>query len=138
MGGQGAQPDDAGEDLLASGELGFGISLGGMWSDAGCERRHSAVVLYQMGEHKAAIALMCQDRHVAEAMQAAGEPCPGAAPATRGAELRRPIVTSLLERHHPRAEHGADLRASARGRPAAVGPREGQGECESFIHESSG
>ncbi|MGH7120985.1 MAG: hypothetical protein ACREFP_18690 [Acetobacteraceae bacterium] len=60
---------------------GFGVSFGGMWSDSGCERRNSAVVLYQMGEHKAAVALMCQDRHVAEAMQAAGDPCPGATPA---------------------------------------------------------
>lgn len=58
---------------------GFGVSLGGMWSDSGCERRNSAVVLYQMGQHKAAVALMCQDPNVSEAMQAAGDPCPGAA-----------------------------------------------------------
>ncbi len=73
------------------GVAGFGISLGGMWSDSGCERRNSAVVLYQMGEHKAAVALMCQDRHVAEAMQAAGEPCPGAAPAVSMTTPSQPV-----------------------------------------------
>lgn len=68
---------------------GFGITLGGMWSDSGCERRNSAVVLYQMGEHKAAVALMCQDRHVAIAMREAGDPCPGVTPV---AALTRPVT----------------------------------------------
>ncbi|MGH7086871.1 MAG: hypothetical protein ACREFN_17990 [Acetobacteraceae bacterium] len=68
---------------------GFGVSFGGMWSDSGCERRNSAVVLYQMGEHKAAVALMCQDQHVATAMQEAGDPCPGA---VRAAALTPPAA----------------------------------------------
>lgn len=54
------------------GVAGFGLTLGGWWFDSGCERRNSAVVLYQMGEHKAAVALMCQDPHVAQAKRAVG------------------------------------------------------------------
>lgn len=80
------------------GVAGFGITLGGMWSDSGCERRNSAVVLYQMGEHKAAVALMCQDPHVATAMREAGKPCPGTAPAVSRAapaEPARPAIAAV-------------------------------------------
>lgn len=83
---------------------GFGITLGGMWSDSGCERRNSAVVLYQMGEHKAAVALMCQDSHVATAMRAAGDPCPGAMPVaavTRPAAPEKPPLAVAAKKPTP-------------------------------------
>lgn len=93
---------------------GFGVSLGGMWSDSGCERRNSAVVLYQMGEHKAAVALMCQDRHVATAMQAAGDPCPGtvrAAALTRPAAPAKPAVAAATAKPVPTGAQVASNRA---------------------------
>lgn len=56
--------------------LGFGVSGGGEWTDPGCEKRSEAVVLYQMGQHAGAVALMCQFHSVYNAMIAAGTPCP--------------------------------------------------------------
>lgn len=55
---------------------GFGFSIGSTWTDLGCDRRYNAQMLNQLGATKAAIALMCQDNTVKQAMQAAGTPCP--------------------------------------------------------------
>lgn len=69
---------------------GFGIAGGATWADKACERRQQAALLYNMGEHTVASALMCQDDHVREAMREAGVPCPqdrpvAAAPAASAA-----------------------------------------------------
>ncbi|MDA8049888.1 MAG: hypothetical protein M0002_07775 [Rhodospirillales bacterium] len=106
------------------GVAGFGITLGGMWSDSGCERRNSAVVLYQMGEHKAAVALMCQDRHVAQAMQAAGQPCPVTAPAV---SMAAPAVRSAVA---AATAAQAAPRIAARAAPAGL-PRQ---RCLMIFH----
>ncbi|HUB10548.1 MAG TPA: hypothetical protein VMB34_01205 [Acetobacteraceae bacterium] len=62
----------------ASGGLalaGFGIAGGGTWADRACERRQQAALLYNMGEQKAAVELMCQNSDVRDAMKTAGKPC---------------------------------------------------------------
>lgn len=56
----------------------FGLSLGTTWEDDGCTRRSNAATLFSLGQTSGAIALMCQDADIAEAMQTAGTPCPGA------------------------------------------------------------
>lgn len=54
---------------------GFGIAGGATWADRACERRQEAALLYNMGEHKVAYTLMCQDDNVRKAMREAGKPC---------------------------------------------------------------
>ena len=58
--------------------IGFGVSLGSTWHDEDCVRRKDARELHNMGHKVAAIALMCQNDNVREAMENAGEVCPEA------------------------------------------------------------
>lgn len=54
----------------------IGLSGGGHIRDMNCERLKNAKTLYNMGMKVAAVALMCQDSGVFEAMRMAGTPCP--------------------------------------------------------------
>ena len=54
----------------------FGISFGGTRVDYNCERLKLSKTLYDMGMKVAAVATMCQDRRVFDAMMNAGTPCP--------------------------------------------------------------
>jgi hypothetical protein len=54
---------------------GFGIAGGATWADRQCERRQQAALLYNMGEQKVAVELMCQDDNVRAAMRVSGKPC---------------------------------------------------------------
>lgn len=69
-------------DLCTTGTSGavqtqiLGISSGGTVRDLNCERLKNAKTLYDMGMKVAAVATMCQDRRVWDAMWHAGTPCP--------------------------------------------------------------
>ena len=71
-----------GNDLCSTGTSGavqtqiFGASAGGTVRDMNCERLKLSKTLYDMGMKVAAVATMCQDRRVFDAMMAAGTPCP--------------------------------------------------------------
>ena len=54
----------------------LGISFGGTSTDYNCERLKLSRGLYDMGMKVAAVATMCQDRRVFDAMMDAGTPCP--------------------------------------------------------------
>lgn len=54
----------------------LGASGGGHIRDLNCERLKNSKALYNMGMKVAAVALMCQDPGVFEAMRMAGTPCP--------------------------------------------------------------
>lgn len=54
----------------------FGISVGSTTVDLNCERLKLSKTLYDMGMKVAAVATMCQDRRVWDAMIFAGTPCP--------------------------------------------------------------
>lgn len=54
----------------------FGISVGSTSRDMNCERIKLAKNLYDMGMKVAAVATLCQDRRVFDAMMNAGTPCP--------------------------------------------------------------
>lgn len=54
----------------------LGISMGGTTVDYNCERIKLSRSLYDMGMKVAAVATMCQDRRVWDAMMDAGTPCP--------------------------------------------------------------
>jgi hypothetical protein len=58
------------------GVAGFGLSAGSTWSDRGCERRNSAVILFQANMPDVAVALLCQDHDIRSAFGNAGKPCP--------------------------------------------------------------
>jgi hypothetical protein len=69
-------------DLCTTGTSGsvqtqiFGVSSGGTVRDMNCERLKLSKTMYDMGMKVAAVATMCQDRRVFDAMMAAGTPCP--------------------------------------------------------------
>lgn len=54
----------------------FGLSMGGTSRDLNCERLKLSKTLFDMGMKVAAVATMCQDRRVFDAMLQAGTPCP--------------------------------------------------------------
>jgi len=54
----------------------LGISGGTMVRDLNCERLKLAKNLYDMGMKVAAVATLCQDDRVFDAMMNAGTPCP--------------------------------------------------------------
>ena len=54
----------------------LGISMGGTTTDFNCERLKLSKTLFDMGMKVAAVATMCQDRRVWDAMMDAGTPCP--------------------------------------------------------------
>jgi hypothetical protein len=54
----------------------MGVASGGTVRDKNCERLKNAKVLYDMGMKVAAVATLCQDRRVFDAMWNAGTPCP--------------------------------------------------------------
>lgn len=70
------------QDLCSTGTSGsvqtqiFGVSSGGTVRDLNCERLKLSKTLFDMGMKVAAVATMCQDRRVWDAMMAAGTPCP--------------------------------------------------------------
>jgi hypothetical protein len=69
-------------DLCTTGTSGavqtqiLGMSSGGTVRDLNCERLKNAKTLYDMGMKVAAVATLCQDRRVFDAMWHAGTPCP--------------------------------------------------------------
>jgi hypothetical protein len=71
-----------GTDLCVTGISGatqtqiFGVSFGSTMRDANCERLKLSKTLFDMGMKVAAVATMCQDRRVWDAMMQAGTPCP--------------------------------------------------------------
>jgi hypothetical protein len=77
-----AMMSGGGQDLCTTGSSGavqtqiVGMSLGGTQRDLNCERLKLSKTLFDMGMKVAAVATMCQDRRVFEAMMAAGTPCP--------------------------------------------------------------
>jgi hypothetical protein len=54
----------------------LGASGGGHIRDLNCERLKNSKTLYNMGMKVAAVALMCQESSVFQAMEMAGTPCP--------------------------------------------------------------
>lgn len=69
-------------DLCTTGTSGavqtqiLGVSSGGTTRDMNCERLKNAKTLFDMGMKVAAVATLCQDRRVFDAMWNAGTPCP--------------------------------------------------------------
>lgn len=58
---------------------GFGLSIGGTWSDANCKLLKNSRELWNMGMKAAAMALMCTDPANREALEITGYECPQSA-----------------------------------------------------------
>ena len=54
----------------------LGISMGSQVTDENCELLKLSKTLFDMGMKVAAVATMCQDKRVFDAMMSAGTPCP--------------------------------------------------------------
>ena len=76
--------------------MGGGFTFGSTKVDEGCTIRLLARQLYAFGFQKAAVALMCEDEHVAAAMFAAGSPCPRLFDQADGSDYSR--VSAIPER----------------------------------------
>lgn len=75
--------------------VGLGLSVGSTWHDEGCERRHDATMLHNFGEHRAAMALMCQDENIRKAMSAVGHSCPTDAKTAEAKEDSTTVVKKV-------------------------------------------
>jgi hypothetical protein len=56
--------------------MGGGVTFGRTMVDDGCTIRLLSRQLFAFGMQRAALALMCQDDRVSQAMEASGSPCP--------------------------------------------------------------
>src|SRR6185503_5268130 len=71
-----------GSSSLGAQGMAFGLSVGTTWRDQNCQRLKNSRELAAMGYERAAVALLCVDGDVRDAMDTAGTPCPGAGAAS--------------------------------------------------------
>lgn len=98
---------------------GFGLGLGGSWSDKGCERRNGAVILFQANMPDVAVALLCEDSNMESAFSAAGKPCPQARAAAQPAPV---AMATPAAAPAPAAAAPAPAPAAAAAPPPAPAP----------------
>jgi hypothetical protein len=100
-------------DLCTTGTSGavqtqiLGVSSGGTVRDMNCERLKNAKVLYDMGMKVAAVATLCQDRRVFDAMWNAGTPCPYEG--TIGAQAKQAWLDNPNKIPNPEEPKGDDF-----------------------------
>jgi len=93
-----------GSSSLGGQAVGFGLSIGTTWTDTNCQRLKNSRQLASLGFTRAAVALVCVDEDVQNAMTAAGTPCPGA---------RRAEAEPVAEpRHHEAARETSEPRVA--------------------------
>jgi hypothetical protein len=112
---------------------GFGLSGGATWSDHGCERRNTAVILYQANKAMVAEALLCQDKDTRAAFMAAGDPCPqDRTPVARAAAPEQVVAAATPALPPPPAQ---DQVASRKVSGGYVGPKPAW--CTSPVKDST-
>lgn len=75
---------------------GLGFSGGYTWSDHGCERRNTAVILFQANKARVAFALLCEDKETRAAFLAAEDPCPQDLAVARAAAAPSPAPAAVV------------------------------------------
>ena len=112
-----AAPLTAGEDTcmgsssIGGQAVGFGLSIGTTWTDTNCQRLKNSRQLASLGFTRAAVALVCVDEDVQNAMNAAGTPCP---------QARRAEVAPVVEpRQHEAARHDDEPQRVAEAAPVS-------------------
>ena len=97
--------------------VGFGLTIGTTWTDTNCQRLKNSRHLASLGFSRAAVALVCVDEDVRDAMASAGTPCPAkkqehadAAPAVTESQERtasREDDTRVAQNAYTTVEHDA-------------------------------
>ena len=81
-----------------NGMIGVGFGIGQTWKSESCERRMYARLLAQFGEMSVALAMLCGDTLVQDAVRATGGICPqdrrSDSTAAKSAGVERPIPTA--------------------------------------------
>lgn len=67
---------------------GFGLALGGSWSDPNCERRNLSALLHNQGQTALAQEVLCETETVRLARQRLGNPCSADRPANAPAVVQ--------------------------------------------------
>jgi hypothetical protein len=89
----------SGSTTIGAQGVGFGASFGNTWTDENCVMLKNSTMLWNMGQHDAALALMCTNEKVRKAVEAAGGNCLNAGrppePERRSAPMEpsRPVVS---------------------------------------------
>jgi hypothetical protein len=78
-----------GSSSVGAQSMAFGLSVGTTWRDENCQRLKNSRELNAMGFNGAAVALLCVDDDVRDAMTTAGTPCPGATQSAAAQPERR-------------------------------------------------
>lgn len=72
---------------------GFGLALGGSWSDPNCERRNLSALLHNQGQIALAQEVLCETDTVRNARRRLGNPCPADVPP--GTPVVTPAATQV-------------------------------------------
>jgi len=56
--------------------VGLGVSIGNSWTDDNCVMLKNSTMLWNMGKYDAAVALMCSNEKVRDALEMSGTECP--------------------------------------------------------------
>ena len=116
-----------GSSSIGGQAVGFGLTLGTTWTDTNCQRLKNSRQLASLGFSRAAVALVCADEAVQDAMQAAGTPCPVAqhraeATPARAESNDRSAERSDADTHRVARNTFADTDAPAAAPVVAVVP----------------
>lgn len=90
---------------------GFGLSLGGSWSDQDCERRNLSALLHNQGQTELAQEVLCETTAVRQARMRIGQPC-------------------AADRQAPQVAQAPVIPATQRVRPAYCRPGIANSECQ--------
>lgn len=71
---------------------GFGVALGGSWSDPNCERRNLSALLHNQGQQALAQEVLCETEAVRQARLRLGQPCA----ADRPVAGQQPVPTQVI------------------------------------------
>jgi hypothetical protein len=107
--------------------MGGGFTFGTTTVDEGCTIRLLARQLYAFGFQHAALALMCEDKHVVVAMYAAGSPCPRLLSAAATEPAPHSFFT-LSNESSGRSSFAAATESTPQASPGEPGPRAPTGE----------
>lgn len=80
---------------------GFGISAGSTWANDECQRRLNSQQLRLLGHNDAALAILCTNSGVAEALAAVGKACPATRARAEVPQQSAPIAASNFCRTWP-------------------------------------
>jgi hypothetical protein len=111
--------------------MGGGFTFGTTTVDEGCTIRLLARQLYAFGFQHAALALMCEDKHVVVAMYAAGSPCPRVLPVAAAEPAPHSFFTlgsTLSSEPSPRSSFAAAAEPTPQAAASEPSPRAPAGE----------